>query len=640
MNGVFTATVTSGTTFTVADTGTAGTATVTAGVASRDLLSPLVDLATADRQAAAYAIPESLTMSAAGDGNTSSMSLSVAQDDTPNDGPWWANTPDQARVRLYRAATGTTPTDADLYFIGVISNISARLNPSGQGQVADISVDEVNAILDKLVVIGKNVSTVNATLEGFVRSGNVVTVTTNVDSNYYLGMKVTISGVNKGGVPGMNGTFEVASAAGTQFTYAQNGTDSTGNQWHTVTSAAIKAKTKLQVVTLQTDGNHNLKSGESIRLRNFVGSGSTDKFTNLLNTTFSGKSMVVINAYTIDITLATPLSTSQTVTTLGQIIGNAQITPVGADSSQQIFGVDAGKSEDAAAQLALSRIDSYKKNDPAIQRLINTSSTTKVVGAGSGSSNSIGAAIPAGSLRSILDAIVETYAGEDKKERRYWIGLDRKLNYALVNNASKPTYADAPYKIITTGTALPDTTSAAATVFPYALTVQYDHNTTKSALFNISSESGTATSKVSEYTEAGYTKRKGAPVFDDVVDYPTSSNDAPAAVAKAAKAFFLEQHAPLQTITFALRGAGTAAHNIDGFSAGYYQTGASTFALQKRWEPGQWVSITCAELGLSGLYRVEQVDWSLTPGSFFQEIVITANRRNQNSLTDIVKRSR
>ncbi len=55
----------------------------------------------------------------------------------------------------------------------------------------------------------------------------------------------------------------------------------------------------------------------------------------------------------------------------------------------------------------------------------------------------------------------------------------------------------------------------------------------------------------------------------------------------------------------------------------FYQTGASTYALQKRWEPGQWVSIVSAELGLSGLYRIEQVDWTLEPGSFTQIITIT-----------------
>jgi hypothetical protein len=89
-----------------------------------------------------------------------------------------------------------------------------------------------------------------------------------------------------------------------------------------------------------------------------------------------------------------------------------------------------------------------------------------------------------------------------------------------------------------------------------------------------------------------------------------------------------------------LRGAGAAAFNKYGFSSGYYQTGASSWALQNRWEPGQWMSITCTELGLSGLYRVEQVDWSLEPGAFMQVITITFNRKNYNTLSAQVARGK
>lgn len=639
MNGVFAATVTSGTTFTVVDAGSAGTADSGSAVVSRDLLSPLIDFAVANRQAAAYVFPESIVMSAAGDGNTSSMGFSVAQDDTPSDGPWWANIPDQARVRLYKVATGTGPTDSDLYFIGTIANISARLNPSGQGQIADITVDEVNAILDKLVVVGREIGAVNPLSEGgFVRtSGTTVTVTTTAAHNFPIGQQVTISGVIGGGSQ-MNGTFSVATVPSSKvFTYSSSGTNGTGDSWTTPATAALKTNSK-QIVVLTFSAAHNLKSGETLFLRNFVG--GTDKFTNQLNTSFSGSSMKVTNGTTIEVTMATPLTNAQSVTTRGQAQGNARIVPVGASTAQQNFTVTGGQSEDSAAQSALSRINSYKESDPAVQRLLNTASNANITGAGSSSSNSIGLTIPAGSLRAVLDGIVETYAGEDKKQRRYWIGLDRTLYYKLVDPTAKPTYANAPYKIITTGTQNPNTTTAAATVFPYSLTVQYDHNTVKSALFNISAETGIGASKVADYLEAGYTERKGAPVFDDIVDYPTSATDAAGAVKRASKSYFLEQHAPLQTITFTLRGSGTAAHNIDGFSAGYYQTGASTFALQKRWEPGQWVEITCAELGLSGLYRVEQIDWALSPGSFFQELTITANRRKPNNLLDIVKRRR
>ena len=639
MNGVFSATVTSGTTFTVSDSGTAGTATSGSAVVSRDLLSPLIDLAANDRQAAAYVIPESITMSASGDGNSNSFGFQVAQDDTPSDGPWWANTPDQARVRLYKVATGTAPTDADLYFIGTISGISAQLNGSGQGTITDISVDDVNAILDKLVVIGRPVSAVNPiSAGGFVRTSTTTVTVTTASTHYYsIGQQLTISGVIGGGA-NMNGTFSVATVPSSRtFTYSSSGTNGTGDSLVTPATAALKTKS-LQIVLLTFSAAHNLKSGETVFLTDFVG--STPKFTNQLNTSFSGSSMKVVSGTAIEITMATPLTNAQTVTTKGSVQGDAKIVPIGGSTAQQNFTIPGGQSEDSAAQTALSRVDSYKDEDPAVQRLFATATSTNVTGAGSNSANSIGLTIPAGTLRSVLDGIVEAYAGEDKKQRRYWIGLDRTLYYKLVDTASKPTYANAPYKIITTGTQDPNTTSAAATVYPFALSVNYDHNTVKNGLFNISAETGIGVSKVQSYRNAGYTERKGAPVFDDVVDYPTSARDAAGAVSRAAKSYFLEQHAPLQTINFTLRGAGTAAHNLDGFSAGYYQTGASTFALQKRWEPGQWVSITCAELGLSGLYRVEQVDWNLMPGSFFQEIRITANRRNPNNLVDIVKRRR
>ena len=645
MNGVFSATVTSGTVFTVTDSGTAGTADIGSACVSRDLFSPLIDLASANRQSAAYVIPESLNMSAAGDGNSNTMSLSVAQDDTPSNGPWWSNVPDQARIRLYKVATGTTPADADLYFIGTLSSINARLNGSGQGSITDISVDEVNAILDKLVVIGKAISTVNpVTATGFVRTGTtpnqIVTVTTSAKHNFPIGQQVQISGVIGGG-SNMNGTFSVNGIPSTtKFTYSTGSgqTNGTGNVALTPTAAALASGSR-QTVELTFSVDHNLVKGSSVTLSGF--NCSTPKFTSLLNATFSGTFNVAVGSTSkkLLVRMAAELDSTQTITTRGTVKGDAKVLPIGAASAQQNFTVAGGVSEDQAATLALSRIDDYKKDDAAIQRLIDTATATSIVGAGSDSANTIGFTIPSGSLRSILDGIVEAFAGEDKKQRRYFIDLNRKLNYRLVNTASQPTYATAPYKIITTGTQNPSTTTAAATVFPYSLQVSYDHNTIKSALFNISAESGDGVSKIQTYLDASYTARPGAPVFDDVVDYPTSSTNPSGAVQRASKSYFLEQHLPMQTITFSLRGAGTAAHNVDGFSAGYYQTGAASFALQKRWEPGQWVSIVCAELGLSGLYRVEQVDWNLMPGSFFQEITITANRRTPNSLVDIVKKS-
>jgi hypothetical protein len=67
-------------------------------------------------------------------------------------------------------------------------------------------------------------------------------------------------------------------------------------------------------------------------------------------------------------------------------------------------------------------------------------------------------------------------------------------------------------------------------------------------------------------------------------------------------------------------------------------TSATAFGakLVSRWEPGQWVEVTSAELGLSGLYRVEQVEWTLEPGSYVQIITVRFNRKNPSDLATLI----
>jgi hypothetical protein len=132
---------------------------------------------------------------------------------------------------------------------------------------------------------------------------------------------------------------------------------------------------------------------------------------------------------------------------------------------------------------------------------------------------------------------------------------------------------------------------------------------------------------------SGYTVRPGSPAFDDIIEAPTSTQDAGAEIDRISRAFFLERHKPLLSGSFTLRGSGTQSFNQYGFNSGYAQTGASTFALVEGWRPGQFVDITCAELALSGLYRVEQVDWALEPGSFTSVVRITFNRKPPSTLT-------
>jgi hypothetical protein len=636
MNGVHPLTVTSGSAFTYTAAGSAGTGTVGSACVSQDLLNPLINYQSANRQAALYVNTESLNLSAAGDGQATRMALQVMQDDTPSDGPWFNLIPDQARVRLYKTNTGSVPADSDLYFVGIVADIAATLNGSGQGTIADVSLEDVNTILDKLVVFGQPVQARSPEGEGgFDRVSNVTTVTTSTDHGYAIGQKVQIAGVIGGGTATFNGTFTIDSTpSDDQFTYANTGANAEGDNWRTITSIALKSKSK-QLVQIQiTSGaNHGLASGSTVEIRGV--SATSAKAENQINTIFTGSSVTRVSATVLQVKLSSALDFTQTFSG-GEIRGVATITPIGGTQAQTVIPIVGGEDEGDAVRKVLRIVHSYKTKVPAVQRLLSTNTTTKVV-ASTDAANDAGIAIPVGTLRSVLDSIVEVYGGQDTKQRRYFIDLTRRLNYTLVDPTAQPTYATAPYKVITTGTATPDTTTGAATVHPYNLSLSYDHQTTKQALFQVSAQSGQGVTKVLNYTGVGYTERKNAPIFDDAVDYPTAAASPSAQIVRAAKSYFLERHKPMLTGTFVLRGAGAAAHNNLGFSAGYYQTGASTYDLQKRWEPGQWVSITSAELGLSGLYRIEQVDWTLEPGSFTQIISITFNRRSPNDLGNIIK---
>lgn len=638
MVGVYQITATSGSAFTFTAAGSAGTATVGSAAISQDLFNPPINYLSANRQAAVYATTEGISMSAAGDGQTAQMSIQVMQDDTPSDGPWFSLIPDQARVRLYKTDTGSTPADADLYFIGIVSGVQAQINGSGQGTIADISVEEVNAILDKLVVFGRVAQPRSPEGEGgFSRVSNVTTVTTSTDHGYAVGQQVKIGSVIGGSNATFNGTFTIASTpTDTTFTYSNTGNDATGDNWRTITSISLVPRSLQEVQIQITSGAfHGILSGDTLQIRGVTASSANA--TSLINAVFTATNVVRVSSTVLKVKLASKLTATQTFSG-GEIRGIATIVPVGASAAQTVIPINGGEDEGDAVRKVLAIVNTYKRSLAPVQRLISTSTTTQIVSA-TDAPSSTGVSIPVGSLRSVLDSIVEIYGGQDTKERRYYIDLNRRLNYRLVDTTAKPTYATAPYKIITTGVATPDTTTGSATIYPYALSVNYDHQTTKQALFQISAQAGVGLTKVVTYTEAGYTTRKNAPVFDDSVDFPTAASNPSAQLQRAAKSYFLERHKPLLTGTLILRGAGKAAHNNLGFSAGYYRTGASTYALQKRWEPGQWIDITSAELGLSGLYRVEQVDWTLEPGSFTQVITITFNRRNPNDLSTQIKRS-
>ena len=676
MNTVAQVTVTSGTVFTATIAGSAGTATVTAGVASYDLLNPLSNYAAGTaRQYSANADVSSLNLTANGDGSGSSMSASVLQETTPSGGPFMSLLPDQTRIRFAAADTGTAPAAADVLFLGYMSSYSLRMNGSGQGSLAELNLNDVNTLLDRVAVFGnsggvaKVENGVHSGISGPKRSANVVTLNTSKAHGFVPGQVVTVAGVPGGGATSFNGIFSVSGTPSvTSLTYAQTGADYNDSLKGMVYySVALDGLSRSSVIlTTSTANSAYLVSGQPIVIAKgstrAIGFTNTTQVENLLFSTEPGSGKVHTGANITRIS-----DTSFRLKLPGEITGAIRSgcsfsgnSPVFQSTGRVWDGSNTGgqtsiiiksnTTETAAVQQMLAAVNTWHSTDYPLQRLLDTTATSAITG-GTSYLPSAALYMSTTSLRSTLDTIVETYQS-DTRLRRYFISTQGKLTYSLIDSDAVPTYATAPYKIIVSGAGSPNVTASAATVAPYNLTVTLDHETTKRAQFNTPAKDGeTDLNTVVDYTEITtnnggtaasgtaiqtYTTRAGAPIFETVVDFP---NATPALVLVAAGAWFKERHQPMLSGSFELRGSGTAAHNSNGFLEGYYQSGASTFALTA-WAPGQFVDITAPSLNLSGLYRVEQVSLTFEPASYDQVIGITFNRKNPADLATIIASQR
>ena len=658
------ATAASGTTFTYVLGSVAGTATVTAGVISYDLLNPPINYAVGTaRQNALIAEPGQLQLSANGDGSGSSMSLTVMQEITPAVGPWYNLIPDNTRFRLCQKDTGSTPGTADVRFLGLLSSLDAQLTGSGQGTMSTVNLGDVNILLDRVGVFGQNSSTRTLKPASAVRVANVTTLTFGTAHGYSAGQQIKVSGFSGGGTGSFNGIFTIASTPTTRtLTYANTGTASTSgggtNLDYNNVLVTRKGNSSDRIILTASGApsssvmNFNLQSGDTIYVRG-VSALNPNTWTNnqllqlLCNGTFSGDQVIVTNAYTIELQLPKPIpGTWGSFAGGAYLMGSAPQAGPPIVNGQMIVKLGKGVTETTAVTNLLALTNSYKAEDYPLQRLFNTAGTAQITG-GTVFANKQDVQFGATTFRSALDAVIETFTGNDIKDRRTFIDVNGNLNYKLVDAAAQPTYASAPYSIVTSGAGTPNTSTAKATVAPYNLTVTWDHETAKAGMFTIPATSGAQLTQVWGYTDlstipaAGtvtqiFTERKGAPVLDAVVDFPTAVANPGAQIQGAAAAYFTERHKPLLSGSFELRGAGTAAWNAYGFSSGYAQTGASSFALVEGWKPGQWVEVTSAGLGLSGFYRVEQVDWALEPGSYIQRINVTFNRKNPSDLATII----
>lgn len=671
MAGVYQISATGSATFTYSAAGSAGTATSGSAVVSVDLLNPLTNYSvTSDRQRALYVELSSLSLTANGDGSGATMTASVYQDVTPAGGPWITLVPDQTRIRFAYSDTGSTPASSDIFFLGYVNAILSSLNGSGLGTISDLDINDVNVLLDRLGVFGRagGVAAVKGGVQGDGprRTSNVVTLTTKKTHGFIVGQTVTVADVPGGGGTSFNGTFAIASIPTvTSLTYAQ-----TGPNYSFPTNGAIsytvardgKSNTSV-LLTAATADSASVQSGASIAL--YKGSCRAVNFPNntqvenLLFSTepnlaliHSGQNITKVSDTSFRLVL--PKAISGRPGSTAAFTGNARVFQTGGvvydgsnTNGQTSFVIASGTDETTAVTSVLAAVDAWHLDDYPIQRLLSTSGTTQIQG-GSAYKPPEAFYLTTTSLRSALDSIIETYQS-DTRLRRYYVTPQGELSYRLIDAEAVPTYATAPYKVTTTSYGTPDATASAASISPFDIRVSWDHDTTKRAQFNVPKGGSTdaVVNTVLTYTDAAsdnggtaatgtaistYTARAGAPIFETVVDFPNSTQ---ALLPVVASAWFKERHSPLLSGSLELRGGGSAAHNRLGFLRGYYQSGTASYALTS-WAPGQFVDIASPALGLTGLYRVEEVRLSLEPGSYSQRISITFNRKSSADLASII----
>ena len=666
MNGVYTvATVPTSTTLTYSSTGTNGTGTVFStrlneaykyvAVLSRDVFNPLLNFSATDRASALYVPTETVRMSSVGDGSGNTMSFTVEQDVSPAAGPWFASMPDEMRVRMAFKDTGTAPTSDDLMFVGVVDTFEAKPNGSRLGTSTSITLTDLNSLLDRLVVAGQTAGPVSLESDAasnsvsISRASNVVTVTTEQQHAFSTATSITISNVLGGAGTSFNGSFSIATVPDTQsFTYSQTGSDATGVVRRAVANTAtgmVRAGRASNKVQITTSNPHGVVTGQTIELANvYCTSAPAGSLENALNAVFPGSAVTRVSSTQLELTLTRRVADWQGMTTTNKgnfdISGAFILRPDGVlptatpanGQSQQTIGIPGDVNEDAAAQSLLAIVNRYHSSDKVMQRLINTADNTKISGASK--PNSVGVSFPASSLRAALDSVIEAYSGQDGRLRRYWVDVQGRLNYGLVDSLSAPAASTAPYKIIGSGTANPNTSTAQATIYATELRVTYDHHTVKQALVTTSTvgAESEAASKVVMYNASGYAVRPLAPVFDDILDAPTKTSNINSELSRLSKAFLLERHKTILSGSFVLVGNGTQTWNKYGWIGGYRSSGN----LVRSWQPSQWVEIDVPSMSLSGLYRVEQVDLEMLPGTYDCTVRVVFNRKPLSNLTSLL----
>ena len=654
MTGVYQVSVTSGTTFTYSSAGSAGTGTIGSAWIAYDLFNPPINYASgAARQNAMIAEIGSLNLSSNGDGSGGETSIVVLQEATPAVGPWFKLIPDNTRFRLVKKDTGSAPAsdESDVMMRGFLNTTVSRMNGSGQGTITDVSIADVNVVLDRVAIFGKKLQAVGAI--NYVKSGGTVQMSFGQDHGFVAGDVVRVSGFaggdSAGGINGIQTISYVGSGDTLEFVSA-GGNIPAANPFPNVpvNIRRVGSSRELFIVSASGSAWPNLSSGDSLYFTAGTAGGFSSAFLREFTSwSYGGDNVTALSGSAIQIRMLSPytgtLPSSGTATATARLRAIGYVSPPDT-GGQMVVGMPSGITESNAVKTLLQTVNNTKAQDAALQRIFNTAGTASISG---GTAYSLGVPLqfqPA-NLRDGLDTIVEAFSGQDTKLRRYHIDNKGNLNYNLVDPLSVPTYATAPYVITTDSAAgTPNTSTGKASVAPYNLSVSYDHDTTKTAMFVATNQAAPTRSSVLTYTElyepdsgdALYPVRENAPRFDRIVEFPTANTNVQMAIERAAKSYFLEGRLPMLSGQFTLRGAGTAAWNANGFVSGYAQTGTATYSLVDSWQPGQWVEVNSASLNLSGLYRVEQVDLSFEPGSYVAIVTVSFNRKNPNDLSRLI----
>jgi hypothetical protein len=627
-------------------------------VISRDLLNPLGNYASAYRNNATVVPLGTISMSKSGDGGSSSFGFTVYQDVTPSTGPWWASLPDNARVRMTRNSTGTAPQsdESDVVFKGLVGQVTAGINESGQGNTCEVSVDESNSILGGITIKGTpSIRTINVYKSvatgayfGIRRSSNSVIVTTTRDHPFKTTApynKVRIKNALGGGTAGYSEKDFTISAVGlNRIEFPQTGANDTQNS--TIKVASVTTVPNVQRISVTFDERPNI-------LPQMAGSLSACKFNFSQNIDFVGgatlQGWLKENDWYATAASGTALTAifhtagparpqkpgggayangTSFPSTLGRIYTQPSIdlsAPLGVGDIE----IGTKVTEDGAVKLILSTgVDGINSSDYSLQRIIDTSDESGISGSSLTPKSAL--RINGGSLQSALDSLVEEFSGNDGKERRYWISNDKKLNYELSDPGSAPANATAPLKIIVSGAENPYANPG--TIFPAQLQATIHHSDIVKRIIVTPGQAIVGEDGVREYTDDGieYTKRSG-PILQASVNAPLAKDKS--GVTTAAKAFFLENAKTILSGSFVLHGCGTAAYNQYGWQGGYSDAGTLTYS----WEPNQWVSIEAPSLNLTGIYRVETVDVTFEEGSYIQNITVGFARRSVGTLTSKLK---